>query len=135
METRARTAVVALALFIAVTLGSTALPTPASAVTYRGETFVTLSCTGYGITWSGVTSNFYPNTRITYHWIIWRNGAELARGSHGGYYTNSIGNHWRLPSGFPQALDCGHGVYRIKMWTTNQFSTRSTYAHYDEAAC
>lgn len=103
--------------------------------TYQGSTYAVISCTNTGITWSAHTSDFLPNTRITYEWFIQRNGQFFISGEHGGYYTNSIGNHFRLPSGFPQAVDCGPGVYTIEVWTRNDDGTFRTYSGRDEVAC
>lgn len=118
-------AAVMLSLFITVGLG-VAAPAPASAVQYKGSTYPTLSCTSTGITWSGVTRGFRPNATITYRYEIYRNNVRIYSNSKGTYTTDRNGDHWRLPSGFPQAIDCGDGAYKISMWTTT--SGWRTYA-------
>lgn len=81
-----------------------------------GHTWVNLSCTGAGITWSAHTSDFLPREPIMYVWEIVYNG-QTFRGQHGGYYTDRYGGHFRLPNEFPQALDCGPGTYTIVIHT------------------
>ena len=96
----------------------------------RGNTHAFLSATSTGVTWSANTQRFYPNRTITYHWVLYRNGDEFYRNQHGGYRTDSQGTHWRLPSGFPQEIDCGAGFYEIRIWTTDA-SGNSTNAGTD----
>jgi hypothetical protein len=91
----------------------------------RGEAFVTLRPTSTGITWSGWVTGFYPNREITYHWRISRNWVPFYANQHGGYFTNSRGSHSRLPSGFPQAIDCGPGLYQIELWVTDNYGNQT----------
>lgn len=110
-------------LFVVVT--STASPAVALAsppvaniaTIQKGAVYPTISCTTTGITFGGVTRGFVSYTAITYHWTIKRNGVPLfTNGSHGGYFTDRLGNHDRLPTGFPQAYDCEKGLYTIEMY-------------------
>ena len=126
-----------LAILLLVGVGIPIRSEAAHAVTLRGDVFPVISCTASGITWSGSVTGFLRNTNITYHWVIRRNGRELDRRSHGGYHTNDRGTHWRLPSGFPQALDCGPGHYTIEMWVTggSGWAASSTPKNYGSVLC
>jgi hypothetical protein len=81
-----------------------------------GNTYANLSATSTGITWSAHITGFTPNAEICYWWEIWRNDVLWERNGHCGYFTDRYGNHYRLPSGFPQARDCGPGKYVIFIW-------------------
>jgi hypothetical protein len=84
-------------------------------VQQKGYVIPTIACTSTGIKWGGATRAFVGSTEITYHWVITINGGVLITGSHGGYFTDRFGSHDRLPAGFPQAVDCGPGLYTIGM--------------------
>ena len=86
-------------------------------------------------TWSGHTQGFLPNTRITYVWTIYRNGVRWFSNEHGGYYTDGTGYHWRLPSGFPQAIDCDAGHYQIYMYVRSDANTYQTWTGHAETVC
>lgn len=81
-------------------------------VTRVGHVVLNLTCTGTGIQWSAHTTDFLPNEPIGYVWEIFYNGQRFAN-RHDGYHTDRYGGHFRLPNGFPQALDCGHGNYSM----------------------
>jgi hypothetical protein len=85
-------------------------------VVYGGTVYPTIACTSTGITWAGITRGFLPYTEITYHWEIKKDGLPLIDGEKGGYFTDRTGYHFRLPNGFPQAVDCGPGFYTIEMY-------------------
>ena len=131
--TRRLLAVVMLTLLITLGVGFAA-PAPADAgVRWKGNTHASLGCTETGVKWSGVTRNFRPKAKITYRWEIYMNGKLLITGSRGGFTTDRRGDHIRLPSGFPQALDCGSAIYMIVMWTTT--SGYRTDSGIDTATC
>jgi hypothetical protein len=102
-------------------------PVAKISVQKKGEVYPSISCTATGVKWGGVTRGFVSYTEITYHWTIKRNGVVLITGEHGGYFTDSVGNHDRLPSGFPQAADCGKGLYTIDMYADGISSGKYYY--------
>lgn len=87
-------------------------------ITLIGSTHVNLYCTGTGVSWSAVTIDFLPYEKIIYKWEVTYNGIIWANQSTP-YYTDGGGDHFRLPNNFPQTLDCGHGVYTIRIWTVS----------------
>jgi hypothetical protein len=105
------------------------------ALALKGDVYPVISCTSSGITWSAHTVGFLASTKITYRWKIYRNGTLIYSNSKGGYTTDRNGNHSRLPSGFPQALDCGLGTYSIHLWVTNSSHTWASRTGYDTVIC
>lgn len=126
----------ALSLSAVVALGPFAMGSCDDPNTYIGATYVSLYCTGAGISWSAVTQDFLPNEPITYSWEIYPPTGGVIRGQHGGYYTDGGGDHFRLPNGFPQAVDCGHGTYSIVIWTQSRDTPEiRTHADSDSVTC
>lgn len=100
-----------------------------------GQVHAVINCTSTGISWSGHTQGFLANTRITYEWKIYKDGSLWYTNEHGGYYTDGVGYHWRLPSGFPQAIDCDAGEYEIYMYVRNDDDTYETFTGHDSTIC